>query len=226
LNFRADEQFMRVIFTVLLIFIVAGVANIEAVAADRPGKVALVIGNAKYPDNDAILNDAANDAQDMADELKRDGFDVEKDVNLTGEAMRQALDRFYAKIEQQGGVALIFFSGFGVQSSRQTYLLPVDAQLWVEGDVVRDGFSLETILEEMNSHGAAIKVALLDASRRNPFERRFRRSSSGLAPAVTPINSLVLYSSAIGSVVTTSKNDHSLFVTELLSITVAISDEF
>jgi tetratricopeptide (TPR) repeat protein len=207
---------MRVIFTVLLIFIVAGVANIEAVAADRPGKVALVIGNAKYPDNDAVLNDAANDAQDMADELKRDGFDVEKDVNLTGEAMRQALDRFYAKIELQRGVALIFFSGFGVQSSRQTYLLPVDAQLWVEGDVVRDGFSLEIILEEMNSHGAAIKVALLDASRRNPFERRFRRSSSGLAPAVTPINSLVMYSSALGSVVTTSKNDHSLFVTELL----------
>jgi len=207
---------MRVIFTALLIFIVAGVANIEAMAADRPGKVALIIGNAKYPDNDAVLNDAANDAQDIAAELKRDGFDVDKDVNLTGEAMRQALDRFYAKIEQQGGVALIFFSGFGVQSSRQTFLLPVDAQLWVEGDVVRDGFSLETILDQMNSHGAAIKVALLDASRRNPFERRFRRSSSGLAPAVTPINSLVLYSSALGSVVTTSKNDHSLFVTELL----------
>ena len=160
--------------------------------------------------------DAANDAQDMADELKRDGFDVEKDINLTGDGMRQALDRFYAKIQQQGGLALIFFSGFGVQSSRQSYLLPVDAQIWVEGDVVRDGFNLEAILDQMNSHGATIKVVLLDASRRNPFERRFRRSSSGLAPAVTPINSLVLYSSALGSVVTTSKNDHSLFVTELL----------
>ena len=206
---------MRVIFVFSLICIVAGLANIEA-RADRLGKVALVIGNAKYPDNDAILNDAANDAQDMADELKRDGFDVEKDINLTGDGMRQALDRFYAKIQQQGGLALIFFSGFGVQSSRQSYLLPVDAQIWVEGDVVRDGFNLEAILDQMNSHGATIKVVLLDASRRNPFKRRFRRSSSGLAPAVTPINSLVLYSSALGSVVTTSKNDHSLFVTELL----------
>ena len=208
---------MRVIFTLLLICIVAGLANIEARAADQAGKVALVIGNAKYPDNDAVLNDAANDAQDLADELKRDGFDVEKGVNLTGEAMRQTLERFYGRIRQQpGGVALIFFSGFGVQSSRETYLLPVDAQIWVEGDVVRDGFSLETILGEMNSHGAAIKVAILDASRRNPFERRFRRYSAGLAPVVMPINTLVLYSSALGSVVTTSKNDHSLFVTELL----------
>jgi tetratricopeptide (TPR) repeat protein len=207
---------MRVIFFLLLISIVAGLANIAAAAADRPGKVALVIGNAKYPDNDAVLNDAANDAQDMADELKRDGFDVEKGINLTGEAMRQALERFYARIQQQGGIALIFFSGFGIQSSRQTYLLPVDAQIWVEGDVVRDGFNLETILDQMNSHGAAIKIALLDASRRNPYERRFRRSSAGLAPAVMPINTLVLYSSALGSVVTTSKNDHSVFVTELL----------
>jgi hypothetical protein len=207
---------MRVIFAFLLISIVTGLANIEAMAAERPGKVALVIGNAKYPDNDAVLNDAANDAQDVADELKHDGFDVEKGINLTGDGMHQALDRFYGRIRQQGGVALIFFSGFGVQSSRQTFLLPVDAQIWVEGEVVRDGFNLETILDEMNSHGATVKVALLDASRRNPFERRFRRSSAGLAPAVTPINTLVLYSSALGSVVTTSKNDHGLFVAELL----------
>jgi hypothetical protein len=208
---------MRVVFTLLLISIAAGLANIEARAADQPGKAALVIGNAKYPDNDAVLSDAANDAQDLADELKRDGFDVEKGVNLTGEAIRQALQRFYGKIQQQqGGVALIFFSGFGVQSGRQTYLLPVDAQIWVEGDVVRDGFSLEAILGEMNSRGAAIKVAILDASRRNPFERRFRRYSAGLAPAIMPINTLVLYSSALGSVVTTSKNDRSIFVTELL----------
>jgi hypothetical protein len=215
-NFGADEQFMRVIVAFLLMSIAIGLANIEAIAADHPGKVALVIGNAKYPDNDAVLNDAANDAQDVADELKSDGFDVEKGINLTGDAMRQALGRFYTRIQEQGGVALIFFSGFGVQASRQTYLLPVDAQIWIEGDVVRDGLNLETILDQMNSHGAAYKVALLDASRRNPFERRFRRSSEGLAPAFTPINSLVLYSSALGSVVTTSRNDHSLFVTELI----------
>jgi tetratricopeptide (TPR) repeat protein len=92
-NFDADEQFMRVIVALLLISIVAGLAGIEAIAADRPAKVALIIGNAKYPDNDAILNDAANDAQDMADEFKSDGFDVEKDINLTGDGMRRALDR-------------------------------------------------------------------------------------------------------------------------------------
>jgi tetratricopeptide (TPR) repeat protein len=206
---------MRVFFALLLSGVLGLPANSQALAAVRSGKVALVIGNAKYPDNEFVLTDVANDTQDIADELKRDGFDVDKQINLTGYAMRQALDRFYGRIEQDN-VALIFFDGFGVQSGRQTYLLPVDAQIWAEADVTHDGFNLETILDEMNNRGASVKIALLDASRRNPFERRFRRYSAGLAPAVTPSNTLVMYSSALGSVASNTKNDHSLFVTELL----------
>jgi tetratricopeptide (TPR) repeat protein len=206
---------MRVIFALALASIVAFFASAEAFASDGPNRVALVIGNAKYPDSDVILKEAVNDAQDIAAELKRDKFDVETGVNLTGDAMRQALDRLYAKVGQ-GSVALIFFDGFGIQSGRQTYMIPIDAQIWAEPDVVRDGFNLETILAEINNRGALVKIALLDASRRNPFERRFRRYSAGLAPAITPSNTLVLYSTALGSVVGDSQNDHSLFATELL----------
>jgi hypothetical protein len=169
-----------------------------------------VIGNAKYPDNDVAMNDVTNDAQDVADELKRDGFDVDRGVNLTGDGMRQALERFYARI-QPGSIALLFFDGFGIQSARQTYLLPVDAQIWMEADVVHDGFNIETILGEMNGRGASVKVALVEAARRNPFERRFRRYSAGLAPAVTPGNTLVLYSAALGSVIGSVRADHGLF---------------
>ena len=207
---------MRFICALLLTGILAAVADGACFAADQPARVALVIGNANYPDNDSVLNDAANDARDVADELTRDGFAVEKGINLSGEAMRQALERFYGRIER-GGIALLFFDGFGVQTTtRQTFLLPVDAQIWAEADVAHDGFNLETILDQMNSRGATVKVALLDASRRNPFERRFRRYSAGLAPAVTPSDTLVLYSTAVGSVVSNSRIDHSLFVTELL----------
>lgn len=205
---------MRTAVALLLTGLIAVLASAEGRAAD-PSRMALVIGNAKYPDNEFVLMDAANDSQDVADELKRDGFVVDRQVNLTGDGMRQALDRFYARIEP-GSTALIFFDGFGIQSNRQTYLLPVDAQVWTEPDVSRDGFGLETILGEMNSRGAGIKIAIIDASRRNPFERRFRRYSAGLAPVITPNNSIVIYSTALGSVVSNGKNDRSLFVTELL----------
>jgi tetratricopeptide (TPR) repeat protein len=209
------DKFMRAIFALALSSILAFFLNAEALASDQANRIALVVGNAEYPDSGIILKEAINDSQDVAEELKRAGFDVEKGVDLTGDAMRQAFDRFYSRISK-GSVALIFFDGFGIQSGRQTYIIPVDAQIWTEADILRDGFSIETILGKMNSSGALVKIALLDASRRNPFERRFRRYSAGLAPAITPSNTLVLYSSAVGSVVSDSKSDHSLFVTELL----------
>ncbi len=184
-------------------------------AADGRTRIALVIGNAKYPDSEAPLKDSLNDARDLAEELKRDGFEVEVGENLTGDGMRRALERLYGKIKP-GSVAMLFFSGYGIQSSRQSYLIPVDAQIWTETDVRRDGFSLEAILGEINSRGAGVKIALLDASRRNPFERRFRSFSAGLAPVIAPSGTLVMYSAALSSVVADSGRDRSLFVGELL----------
>jgi hypothetical protein len=174
-----------------------------------------VIGNAKYPDADAPLKEPINDARDVADELKRDGFNVEVGENMTGDAMHRAFDKLYGRIKP-GSVVLIFFSGFGVQSGRQSYMIPVDAQIWTEPDVRRDGFGLESVLGEINNRGAGVKIALVDASRRNPFERRFRSFSAGLAPVIAPNGTLVMYSAALSSVISDNGGDHSLFVQELL----------
>jgi hypothetical protein len=201
----------RVALLLTLIFSAVSIAPTFA-AGDR---FALVIGNAKYPDAEAPLKEPINDARDVADELKRDGFNVDIGENLTGDAMRRAFDKLYGKIKP-GSVVLIFFSGFGVQSSRQSYMIPVDAQIWTEPDVRRDGFSLETVLGEINSRGAGVKIALIDASRRNPFERRFRSFSAGLAPVIAPNGTLVMYSAALSSVISDNGTDHSLFVRELL----------
>ena len=202
---------IRLALLLTLFFSVASVAPSFA-AGER---YALVIGNAKYPDAEAPLKEPINDARDIAEELKRDGFNVDIGENLTAEQMRRAFERLYGKIKP-GSVALIFFSGFGVQSSRQSYMIPVDAQIWTEPDVRRDGFSLEAVLGEINSRGAGVKIALIDASRRNPFERRFRSFSAGLAPVIAPNGTLVMYSAALSSVVSDSGSDRSLFVKELL----------
>jgi hypothetical protein len=206
---------MKIPFVLLVTLLVSVTPTVPSAAADRGDRIALVIGNSKYPDADAPLKEPINDARDVADELKRDGFNVEIGENLTGDAMRRAFDRLYGRIKP-GSVALIFFSGFGVQSSRQSYMIPVDAQIWTEADVRRDGFSLETVLGEINSRGAGVKIALVDASRRNPFERRFRSFSAGLAPVIAPNGTLVMYSAALSSVVSDNGSDRSLFVRELL----------
>jgi Caspase domain/Tetratricopeptide repeat len=201
---------MRLALLLILVFSVAPAA--PSAAADR---FALVIGNAKYPDAEAPLKEPINDVREVADELKRDGFTIDIGENLTGEAMRRALDKFYGRVKP-GTTALVFFSGFGIQSGRQSYMIPIDAQIWTEADVRRDGISLETILGEINSRGAGVKIALIDASRRNPYERRFRSGSAGLAPVIAPNGTLVMYSAALSSVISDNGTDHSLFVQELL----------
>src|SRR6202163_235856 len=203
---------IRLTFIAILTLSIAPIVQSPAMAADR---FALVIGNAKYPDADAPLKEPINDARDIADELKRDGFTVDVGENLTGDGMRKAFEKLYGHIKP-GTVALIFFSGFGVQSNRQSYMIPVDAQIWTEPDVRRDGFSLEAVLGEINNRGAGVKIALIDASRRNPFERRFRSFSAGLAPVIAPNGTLVMYSAALSSVISDNGGDHSLFVQELL----------
>ena len=207
---------MRICLALLVTSILAIAPVDRSLAADgRADRFALVIGNSKYPDADAPLKEPINDARDVADELKRDGFSVDVGENLTGDGMRRAFDRLYNKVKP-GSVVLIFFSGFGVQAAQQSYMIPVDAQIWTEPDVRRDGFSLESVLGEINNRGAGVKIALIDASRRNPFERRFRSFSAGLAPVIAPNGTLVMYSAALSSVVSDNGGDHSLFVQELL----------
>jgi hypothetical protein len=203
---------MRIRLALLVTLVLAAAPIAPSFAADR---YALVIGNAKYPDADAPLKEPINDAREVANELKRDGFNVDIGENLTGEAMRRAFDKLYGRIKP-GSVGLVFFSGFGVQSNRQSYMIPVDAQIWTEADVRRDGISLENVLGEINNRGAGVKIALIDASRRNPFERRFRSFSAGLAPIIAPNGTLVMYSAALSSVISDNGGDHSLFVQELL----------
>ncbi|WP_409191107.1 caspase family protein [Bradyrhizobium sp. RDM4] len=204
---------MKIRFLLFLPLLASLIPTAPSLAAGD--RFALVIGNAKYPDADAPLKEPINDARDVADELKRDGFSVEVGENLTADGMRRAFDKLYSKIKP-GSVALLFYSGFGIQSARQSFMIPVDAQIWTESDVRRDGFSIETILGELNTRGAGVKIALIDASRRNPFERRFRSFSAGLTPVIAPNGTLVMYSAALASVVSDAGGDHSLFVQELL----------
>src|SRR5712671_2424108 len=107
----------------LLVIFVLSVAPIVPSAAAGADRFALVIGNAKYPDADAPLKEPINDARDIADELKRDGFTVDIGENLNGEGMRRAFERLYGHVKP-GAVALIFFSGFGIQSNRQSFMIP------------------------------------------------------------------------------------------------------
>src|SRR5215468_1998497 len=179
-------------------------------------RFALVIGNGHYPDADEPLAQPINDARALTHTLRRDGFDVDVVEDASKDDMTRAIDRLKSKITPDS-VVMLFFGGYGVQAGRESYMLPVDAVIWKESDVRRHGVSIESVLEMMKEQGAKAKLVVVDASRRNPYERRFRSYSHGLAPISAPDNALILSSASPGKVADDGKGDHSVLVNELLN---------
>jgi uncharacterized caspase-like protein len=191
------------------------VAVEQGMVARTASRVALVIGNGHYPDAAAPLDQSISDARALTEALRHDGFDVDVVEDASKDDMARAVARMKSKIGPDT-VAMLFFGGYGIQVGRESFMIPVDATIWREADIRRDGVSIEAVLEMMKSQGARAKLVVVDASRRNPYERRFRAYSHGLAPINAPDNALVLSSATPGKVADDGKGEHSVLVAELL----------
>src|SRR5206468_5787975 len=100
----------------ICVMLVTAFAAATAVLAQAPAptsgkRFALVIGNANYPDASSPVPTAVKDARSLAEELRREDFDVDERENANRETMRRAIDGFVAKI-QPGSAALLYFGGF------------------------------------------------------------------------------------------------------------------
>ncbi|MCP3404517.1 caspase family protein [Bradyrhizobium sp. CCGB01] len=182
----------------------------------QTSRLALVIGNGHYPDASAPLTQSINDARALSSSLRKSGFDVDMVEDATKDDMVRAVNRLKSRIKRDTTV-MLFFGGYGVQTGRQSYMLPVDAVIWKESDVRRQGVSIDGVLEMMKEQGAKAKLVVVDASRRNPYERRFRSYSHGLAPISATDNALILSSASPGKVVDDGKGEHSVLVGEFLT---------
>ncbi len=194
----------------------ATAAEQSADAAGRPSRVALVIGNGHYPDANLPLAQPINDARGLTASLRKNGFDVDVVEDASKDDMTRAIARLKSKIKPDS-VVMLFFGGYGIQVGRESYMIPVDAAIWKESDVRRNAVSIESVLEVMKEQGACAKLVVIDASRRNPYERRFRTFSHGLAPISAPDNALILTSATPGKVADDSRGQNSVLVGELLN---------
>ena len=181
----------------------------------RASRIALVIGNGHYPDASEPLAQPINDARALTSALRGNGFDVDVVEDASRDDMSRAVARLRSKIKPNS-VVMLFFGGYGVQVGRESYMIPVDAAIWKESDVRRQGVSIEAVLDVMKAQGARAKLVVVDASRRNPYERRFRAYSHGLAPISAPDNALILTSATPGKVADDSEGAHSVLMSELL----------
>src|SRR5216684_6333100 len=103
---------MRILFWLCLTGMSA-ILTTSALPQQSAARVALVIGNASYPDSSTPLSTTIRDARTLAEEFRRSDFDVDLKENLGKEEMRVAIDAFMNKIKS-GMSALFYFNGFGI----------------------------------------------------------------------------------------------------------------
>ena len=189
------------------------------VSAITQGKrVALVIGNAKYKFNP--LNNPVNDATDMAASLRSVGFDVIEVKDATLKQMREATRRFADRLEVSD-VGLVYYSGHGIEVKGTNYLIPVNADIRREYEVVDQAFDASNLLRMMESLQSGTKkrvnILIVDACRNNDLPKSWRSTNSGLARMDAPAGSFISFATAPGQVASDGQGRNSPYTKHLLN---------
>ncbi len=202
-------RLMRIRFAVCCLALIAAVWPGAAFAA---GRHALVIGVNDYQ-LVTPLKKAVGDAEAMRDTLSRLGFDVDLVLNPTRRQLNRAISDFQLKI-QPGDVALVHFSGHGVEINGQNYLLPADIPKPRAGEsdfLEAEALSLQDLVSRISSAGATTRIFIIDACRDNPFDPTGSRSlggSRGLARVEAPKGTFILYSAGYHETALDGLNDN------------------
>lgn len=181
-------------------------------------RLALVVGNSKYPGQE--LANTISDADAMNLKLRSLGFDV---IYVT-EANRRTLD---TKINEFGAkargydVAMFYYAGHGIQYNGMNYLIPVDADLASESDIEYECTNVNRVLSKLDESGCKMKIIALDACRNNPFERSWHRGAGqgrGLSAINAPVGTFISYATSPGTTASDGQGDHSPYTEALLGV--------
>jgi formylglycine-generating enzyme required for sulfatase activity len=177
-------------------------------------RVALVIGNANY--KTAPLRNPANDAKAMADKLQGLGFKVTLKLDQDQKGMADAIRAFGNQLKA-GGAGLFYYAGHGMQVKGRNFLIPVDADIQNEDEVPYRSIDANEVLSKMETAKNRLNLMILDACRNNPFSRKFRSASQGLAQMDAPSGTLVAFATAPGSVASDGSGKNGLYTQHLLA---------
>jgi caspase domain-containing protein len=195
------------------VWILASASSAGAQAARAEPRLALVIGNSAY--RESPLRNPVNDVRAMAQRFRELGFTVIARENATKRTMEAAIIEFGRRLAD-GGVGAFYYAGHGMQVRGRNYLVPVDAEIDDEASTRVAAVDVELLLEQMAEAKNRVNIVILDACRNNPFERRMRGASRGLAAVDAARGTLVAYATAPGSVAADGDGQNGLYTEELL----------
>jgi hypothetical protein len=173
-----------------------------ALPADA-ARLALVVGIDNY-DMIPPLQKAVGDAQAMSAKLSGLGFSVTTVIDPDRRQFNEAIADFRASLHA-GDVALVHFSGHGIELDGRDLLLPRDVPLPITGDqqfLADEAIDLSDLMQRVEQSGATVRIFVIDACRDNPFARSGVRglANPGLGPPTPSRGSFVLYSAGYSQV--------------------------
>ncbi|MFN8256124.1 MAG: caspase family protein [Bacteroidales bacterium] len=179
-------------------------------------RYALVIGNAAY--SSAPLKNPVNDANLMTGELAKLGFEVTTVTNGSQKEMKQAISKFGDLLaSDKNAIGLFFYAGHGIQAKGKNYIVPTDAQIEKEADLVVYCVDMDELLANMEYAGNNLNMIILDACRNNPFGRGFRsQAGTGLATINAPSGTIIAFATAPGSVAADGDGNNGLYTQEFV----------
>jgi hypothetical protein len=217
-NMKIFLSFISIYFAAALIFNAQAqssksIRKTASTMADSGPRTALVIGNANY--SSAPLKNPVNDARDIANSLRKLGFDVTLLQDAGQNKMRRAINNF-GRTLRDGGVGLFYFSGHGIQVDGKNFLIPVGASIESEDDVEIDSVAANRVLAKMNTARNSLNIVIMDACRNNPFARSFRSASRGLASMDAPKGTFIAYATASDNVASDGTGGNSPYTSALV----------
>src|SRR5712664_458519 len=214
------------------IILSAVIMALTGAVAHADKRVALVIGNSAYKNVNRLKN-PANDAAAVVAMFKAAGFDsvdLRQDLNVV--EMRRALREFGNKARDTD-VAVIYYAGHGIELDGTNYLIPVDATLETDTDVLDETFPLDRVLFAVEP-AKQLRLIILDACRDNPFAKTMKRTigSRGIGRGLAKVepsspNTMIAFAAKAGSTASDgdSKNN-SPFAHRLSSILPSLASIF
>ena len=180
----------------------------------RLPKVALIIGNSKY--KEAPLKNPGNDAKAIGEALTGLGFEVTLRLDAPKAAMDTAITAYVNTLTTRKCVGLFYYAGHGIQLAWKNYLLPVDANIDVIGDVAKQSFELNSLIAGLTKASNPMNVIMLDACRDNPFGEAKQPEQKGLSQMDAPHSTLLAYATAPGNTASDGEGSNGLYTENLL----------
>jgi uncharacterized protein len=151
---------VRSLLKSFLVLVMLFPASVDLASANS--RIALVIGSSDYRHASPIPH-ALKDANDIAAAFERLGFTTIKVLNPSFDEFRQGI-RNLNDMTRTADIAVVFFSGYGMQFRGENWLLPVDADLRTESDILNEAISLNILMQSVG-RASDLGMVILDASR-------------------------------------------------------------